>query len=288
MLDDASFLDMTIEGWRATLAPKVIGSSLLDELYREANLDFFILMGSISGCIGNMSQAAYAAANGFMAGLVKQRRLRHQVASIVHPAQIRGLGYLERTDSRLLEFLNDTMSGFAITEPDLHELIAEAILAGHPDAGQEPEIMAGIKVTDPLTYPNAIWYNYPPMWHNISCSGTKQLDKKEDNSKLTIQDQLELSTTMDHVNAIIINSFQEKLRSKLKLADDAVVTGSTRLVELGIDSLVAMDLRLWFRKVLDTDVSVLQLLGNSSINEIVVSIEQSLKRSLIPNVKGGS
>lgn len=282
VLNDSSLADMTVEAWHATVTPKAVGSKLLDELYRGLDLDFFILMGSISSYIGNMSQAADAAAVGYMTGLVKQRRLRSETASIVHPAQIRGLG----ADSRLLDFLNDTMSGFALSEPDLHELIAEAILAGHPNSGREPEIAAGINVTDPVKYPNAVWYNYPPMWHNISYSGTKYRETKENNSNLTVQSQLELATNMGAVNTIIVKSFAAKLRSKLKLADDAVVTGSTRLAELGVDSLVAIDLRLWLRKALDADISVIQLLGNFSISELVMSIEQGLKHSLIPNVKG--
>ncbi|HKO54705.1 MAG TPA: SDR family NAD(P)-dependent oxidoreductase, partial [Thermoanaerobaculia bacterium] len=52
--------------FRNVLAPKVSGTFHLDEATRDLKLDFFVLFSSIAGAMGNVGQADYAAANGFM------------------------------------------------------------------------------------------------------------------------------------------------------------------------------------------------------------------------------
>ncbi len=48
------------------LDPKVIGTAYLDEASKDCNLDFFVLFSSVSGVLGNVGQADYAAGNAFM------------------------------------------------------------------------------------------------------------------------------------------------------------------------------------------------------------------------------
>ncbi|MEO8378059.1 MAG: SDR family NAD(P)-dependent oxidoreductase, partial [Acidobacteriota bacterium] len=50
----------------AVLAPKVSGTVHLDEATRSAALDFFVLFSSFAAAWGNVGQADYAAANGFL------------------------------------------------------------------------------------------------------------------------------------------------------------------------------------------------------------------------------
>ena len=48
------------------LTPKVIGTFNLDQASRDLELDFFVLFSSVAAAMGNVGQADYAAANGFM------------------------------------------------------------------------------------------------------------------------------------------------------------------------------------------------------------------------------
>jgi acyl transferase domain-containing protein/acyl carrier protein len=48
------------------LAPKVAGTFNLDQASKDIELDFFVLFSSIAGALGNLGQADYATANGFM------------------------------------------------------------------------------------------------------------------------------------------------------------------------------------------------------------------------------
>ncbi|MGW0364600.1 SDR family NAD(P)-dependent oxidoreductase [Streptomyces sp. NPDC002990] len=73
-LEDRLLTDLSDEAIRTVLAPKLSGAAVLDRLTRKADLEFFVLNSSISATVGHRAQAAYAAANLAMEGLVRARR----------------------------------------------------------------------------------------------------------------------------------------------------------------------------------------------------------------------
>jgi len=56
----------------AVLAPKVKGTLVLDELFKNASLDFFVLFSSLSAIVGELGQADYCAANAFLDSFAHQ------------------------------------------------------------------------------------------------------------------------------------------------------------------------------------------------------------------------
>jgi acyl transferase domain-containing protein/enoyl-CoA hydratase/carnithine racemase/NAD(P)-dependent dehydrogenase (short-subunit alcohol dehydrogenase family)/acyl carrier protein len=55
------------------LAPKLVGTLLLDEATRDVPIDFMVYFSSIASVFGNAGQADYAFANGFMDGYARKR-----------------------------------------------------------------------------------------------------------------------------------------------------------------------------------------------------------------------
>ena len=66
MRDDEVLLKKSAESVSAVLAPKVRGTWNLDQASAEADLDVFVLFSSGVAVFGNVGQADYAAANGFL------------------------------------------------------------------------------------------------------------------------------------------------------------------------------------------------------------------------------
>ncbi|HXH41801.1 MAG TPA: SDR family NAD(P)-dependent oxidoreductase, partial [Thermoanaerobaculia bacterium] len=66
MIPDNFISKKTTAEFSDVLAPKVTGTVNLDQASHDVELDFFVLFSSFAGTLGNLGQADYAAANGFM------------------------------------------------------------------------------------------------------------------------------------------------------------------------------------------------------------------------------
>ncbi|GFN30897.1 SDR family NAD(P)-dependent oxidoreductase [Paenibacillus xylaniclasticus] len=69
---------------RETIAPKVKGTYLLDELTRQDELDFFVLFSSVISLVGGHGQADYAAGNSFMDTYASLRSLKGRATQSVN------------------------------------------------------------------------------------------------------------------------------------------------------------------------------------------------------------
>ena len=59
------------------------------------NLDFFILLSSLAGVIGSVSQANYAAGNTYQDALVNYRHAKGLPAQSIDLGLMKGIGYVE-------------------------------------------------------------------------------------------------------------------------------------------------------------------------------------------------
>jgi hybrid polyketide synthase/nonribosomal peptide synthetase ACE1 len=75
-----------------------------------------------------------------------------------------------------------------------------------------------------------------------------------------------------------------KLRILLQLKDQAI-DHDAPLVELGIDSLAAVEIRTWFLKELKVDIPVLKVIGGASLAELCQSALGKLPEELVGSVK---
>ncbi|MGP3655376.1 type I polyketide synthase [Burkholderia gladioli] len=73
-LADAAHARLDAEAFRRVFEAKVAGAWRLDAACRELELDFFLMLSSISGVLGAPGQANYAAANAALDALARRRR----------------------------------------------------------------------------------------------------------------------------------------------------------------------------------------------------------------------
>lgn len=142
ILKDQMFQNMDLDALVDVLKPKVNDSEYLDELFSEDALDFFILFSSITAVVGNSGQSNYIAANMFMTSLAFQRKKRGLVGSVIDISSLVGIGYVERSETFDAEYFSNI--GYTnISEQDLHQISAEAILAGRPGYNESAETVTG-------------------------------------------------------------------------------------------------------------------------------------------------
>ena len=80
---------------------------------------------------------------------------------------------------------------------------------------------------------------------------------------------------------ITADALTAKLTSSLQLSDDEAIRETMPLIELGVDSLVAVDVRTWFMQEAGVDLPVLKILGGASVVDLVDDAMTKLPQNLL-------
>lgn len=199
---DTLFSEMSLETMEEVTKPKIDGTNHLNEIFNDTKLDFFIVFSSLTSVIGNSGQSNYTAANAYMTGLMSNRRNRGLAGTSLDIGRIAGIGYMERAGDIAREQL--IRFGFmAISETDLHHLLAEAIRAGSPESGANPVVTTGCRTVQDDEEFRVAWFDDPRFSHKIvdALGGQSKSDGKK--SVLPVRDQLADATTKEKALEIL-------------------------------------------------------------------------------------
>ncbi|KAB2571139.1 PKS-NRPS hybrid synthetase psoA [Lasiodiplodia theobromae] len=282
VLIDSLFQNMEYEDLMTVLRPKILGAIYLDELFAEDTLDFFILFSSITGTVGNTGQSNYIGANSFMEALGLQRRARGLAASILGISSLVGIGYVERAENFDAEYF--AKSGYRnISEQDLHMLFAEAVVRGRPECKESHEIITGIVPTY-ADQDSKAGYLQDIKFSHLALERSQARNDGGAAAAVPVRIQLQTAVTKDEVLEIMQDGFVARVKKVLRIPaeDDFSLTAS--LVEQGVDSLVAVEVRSWFLKEVDLDMPVLKVLGGASISDLLADALDRLSPELVPNL----
>lgn len=261
ILRDQLFANILWDNFEAVLAPKVVGSQNLDIVCGDEPLDFFICFSSTTSILGNVGQSAYAAANHYMTGLVRQRRLRGLAASVLHIAILMGFGYIFRRDATHAETIYRAgRTRFnREAEPDLHAMLAEAIVHGR-DYSQPAELITGVRTI----FEEGDWRDDPRLRRYLG-EGLDQGDASSKQAAGAVSVQAQLAEVGDDQAAgrvVLEKAFAIALGNLLEM-DPAQIDPAMPVASLGIDSLVAIRIREWILREMGVDVSVLKIMSDT-------------------------
>lgn len=97
--DDAVLLQLTQERWQKVMAPKAIGAWILHKQTLDHSLDFFVLFSSITSLVGNPGQANYVAANAFLDAFAHYRHAQGLPALSINWGAVANVGYVAKHDN---------------------------------------------------------------------------------------------------------------------------------------------------------------------------------------------
>ncbi|KAF7596241.1 hypothetical protein BBP40_002774 [Aspergillus hancockii] len=282
VLRDRLFVDMDAGSMNDCLQPKVEGSQHLHEVLADTPLDFFVLLGSGATIIGNPGQSNYHAANEFMVGLAEVRRQQGLAASVIHIGAVTDVGYVTRQSHGVKAAFQSLQIPF-ISQSDVHYAFAEAILAGRPDSNRCFEFVVGIdRIKKQLDIDERPAWLTDPRCSHLTPSTIVQEEAriKSSSSQGNIKQLIEAVDTEDQALPILQDACCAKLESMMQLPAGSVDINLS-LIDLGIDSLVAVEIRTWFLKELGTDIPVLKILGGDSVALIcTTAAKQVLARKM--------
>ena len=285
---------MSFEQWQNGLLPKVQGTWNLHEalLAQKEPLDFFFLFSSVCGMQGQWGHANYASGNTFLDAFVQYRHSLGLPASVLDIGAMEDVGYLSQNTSVLDKF--HATSYHMLHEQDLLDSLqlmidrsdppkqsrSSASTAAAANASStkrigylnRSQLGIGIRSTLPLSAPgNHIqWKKDPRMavYRNLESLGAQISDSisKDEGLKRLLRDASKNPTLLDHPDSV---AFLAKETGSTLFAfmmrDDEKLPLNAPLTSLGIDSLISIELRNWFRQKVGAEFTVLELLSSNNI-----------------------
>lgn len=301
ILRDVGVLDMDLETYQAVLRPRVQGTWVLHHALEKQpeRLDFFVLFSSVCGMVGYYGQANYAASNTFLDAFAQYRHARGLVASVMDIGAVDDVGFISRTPAAKETML--AMSGQLITERDflqgLQLTIARSVvspvvdrkLAGtgggvsfHSPCQITQALECRLPIMDPAN--NIIWKRDPRMaiYRNIETLVGDTAAAAND-MKPFLATVAASPAKLDQPEAaeFLAGQIRDRVATFLMRRDDEEPLNlSLTLMAAGVDSLVAIELRNWWKQNLGAEVSVLELMNGGSIRRLGDLAVKRLKERL--------
>ncbi|KAJ4388088.1 hypothetical protein N0V93_008693 [Gnomoniopsis smithogilvyi] len=287
--EDTAIGEMSLDILLSGTKPKVEGSINLNDLFQNDDLDFFVFFSSVVAVVGRPGQTYYSAANMFMAALAEQRRRKGLAASVIHIGPIYGIGYVARQEKEILNKERLRSSSLVpISEREFYQLFSEAVISGRSGIVHCPiELLNGVRTIDRHDNDLPVWATEPMMDRFIKNPNGLVNLASDAELKVPLKIQLAEACEHDRVYNIILEGLFPKLCNIFQIDSSNVDKGSLakmRLDEIGIDSLLAVELRGWFMKTIEVNVPVLKILSGLPIGELVTFAVESLPGKFTPNL----
>ena len=285
VLRDGLFETMSYENWSQATTPKIQGSWNLHE-FMPHDLDFFVMLSSLAGILGNRGQSNYCAGNTYQDQLAYYRRSLGLPGQVVDLGAIGGLGWFEENKEDLK--FAETMQNLIVGAEEFYTLMKSAMTGfSHGENKVPTQIVTGVGSGGLNKANRAAGAQIDYYWLNESprMSYLRQLDlhstlQAEEGDELgELKGSLTAVTTLAQATDLIQNAVASKLAKSMMVAIDEIDINRP-VSSYGVDSLVAAEMRNWCFKDLKADISVFELLSG---NPITVLAEQIANKStLVP------
>ncbi|KAJ2896892.1 putative polyketide synthase [Zalerion maritima] len=298
VLRDASLQAMTYEEWIAVTKPKIQGAWNLHNVLLDQPLDIFWLASSLVTSIEQTGQGNYSAANTFMEAFTQYRHSLGLPCSVLGICPIKGIGFVAENEQAMKNCKQQDL--VLIGERELLDFVSLGVVTGL--AGVEEKASAAANIGAKNNNKSELW-----TWSNSShvVSGMRsekdlddpsnkiswRLDRRmglyhnahrsgagKDTAAAVSELQAFLSRAKDDSPQILtegsgIEFLAKEIGRKLndfmiRAVDEDEVDVDRSPSQLGLDSLMATELRRWFSQTVGVRISVLEVMGAGSLREL--------------------
>lgn len=263
VLDDVMMAELTRERFRKVFGPKVVGAfHLADALKGNEALDFLVFYSSISAVVGNRGQTSYVAANGALDVLARRLRSEGMPAISINWGALADTGVVARD-----ERLGSVLSSGGITGLGDREALSaldRAIRLAKPQVG--------IFRVDWKK-----WHNANPGLAEDPRFREQRVQSQTDNGSdaaSQIRRTLVNSSKEQRLRALE-DHLQDVLASTLRMSKEGISL-KKKLNEMGVDSLMVLELGLGIRERIGVNFSAMEFLKGPTLEQLASLAENKI------------
>lgn len=276
VLQDVPLETMSFAQWQRCCQPKVQGAQNLHEATLDMDLDFFVCFSSVAAIVGSKAQANYSAANCFLDALMRKRREMGLSGATMNVGAVTGVGVVAENEE--LQKIMLRMGMDTINEEELLYQLEEAVSVDKSTNSMSPrgctahQIISGVGLIKPDVY----WASKPIM-RNLYSNHDFEAGNNDQQAK-NILAALREEQDIEKRTQILLDGFLEKIANVLATPLESILP-SNPLSAYGLDSIVAVEFRKWFRKEIQVDIALFDILGAASIMALVVKTAKMVTSS---------
>ena len=242
-IDDHALANLTADGYAKSTHAKILGAWNLHQVTRDMELEFFVLYSSVTSIVGPPGQASYSSANAFLDSFADYLRDRGIPATSVNWGAVSDYGYVADNSQTSVETV-DKFGVFPLPAQRMLSLLNGAL---GPESDNRIVIAGG-------------------TWAQ-EVAQTRKFGRSTISSPKLSENGQERSENPDSNSTDVQQKVLSCVSRVLGIPRDAVDLHEP-IVNLGIDSLLAVELSHMLRMESSIQISATSLLQPVSIHEI--------------------
>lgn len=288
VLADRTLPQLNLEDFHKALMPKYMGTHNISNSLDQAgiNVDFFINFASVSGLLGLRGQANYAAGNAFQDMFVQAQAARGRTNYI-------SLDLPAIDDSEAVQFDMRKVKDFVIRQGcELVSWNAVAALLDYAMSGQAAQD-GNFQNSLGLSAPSMMLRaenqaRIAPLMSRLYATGLllQSAGPSNASAKRSVEETILAAGSREEAGQLILEAVRDKVAS-LTAADPEELNLSVPIIDLGLDSLVAIELKNWVTRSLKAKVQTSDIMECPCLTAFAtLLVSRSTLLAVEPSKKG--
>ena len=299
---DKPIINMSHEDWATASLPKVEGTWNLHHALADHPLDFFFMASSTVTIVNQPGQGNYNAANTFLEAFCQYRHSLGLPASVLNICPIDDVGFVAENAAARKSL--KARGHYFLREQDFLDYLQLSLLNSRPSAGvargrpsghfpaatsswkNAGQIIMGLRSDLHPDDPNnrTHWRRDRRLgiYHNIKNTNAVDRGAAGDTQLAQFLSRCAADPELlDHADseALLAAEISAKVYG-LMLKEAESVDVELGLGAMGVDSLMAIELRKWWKRAFGLELSILEIMGFDTIGELSRATARRLKAKL--------